>query len=99
MTGSERLGHLDALIGVGRRHPDIGQNRIGFLLFDRREERVGVNAESNYFDVGGVREDVLERLTNEVLIFPNDHPNTFDRHLHTPGAILGYRRPQAPVIT
>ena len=46
MTGAERLGHLDALIGVGRRHPDIGQDRIGFLLFDRRKERVGVNAES-----------------------------------------------------
>jgi hypothetical protein len=82
---------------VGRRHPDIGQDRIGLLLFDRRQEGVGVGAEADHIDVADVLEDVLERLADEVLIVTDDQPNTFDRHLRPPSAIQDYRRRKRPV--
>jgi hypothetical protein len=39
---AQARGHLDALVGSGGRHPDVGKDHIRTLALDRVEERVEV---------------------------------------------------------
>ena len=42
VLGADRLRGPEALVGVGRRHPDVDDRDVGVVLADGDEERVGV---------------------------------------------------------
>lgn len=52
MGAAERVRRPDALVGVGGRHPDVGEDDVGPHLVDQRDQRVVVVGLVHLVDVG-----------------------------------------------
>ena len=75
MLRSKLAGDLDSLVGAGRRHPDVGEHDVGFLLLDRSYQRVAIGAAARDLDALGAREDLLQCLTHQIRVVGNHDPD------------------------
>ena len=77
MAGAELVRGAHALVGPGRRHPDVGEHDVGRVGGDGREQRVEVLARADDLDVVLRREQPGDALAHEVVVLGHQHP---DRH-------------------
>ena len=70
-------GSLDPLVGVARRHADVGHDDVRPLCSDRREQRVEVTADGGDLEVGRRLEQAPDALSDEVMVLGEHEP---DRH-------------------
>ena len=62
---AQARGDADALVGLRRRHPDVGDDDVRRLGLDRRHQGVGVRDGRDELDVRRVREQPRHRLADE----------------------------------
>ena len=74
---AQPLGGLDPLVGVARRHADVGDDDVRPFGLDRGEERIEIAARGHDLQVGLRLEQTPETLTDEVVILGEHEP---DRH-------------------
>ncbi len=77
VRGPDRLGGADALVGAGRRHPDVGHDDVGLVLGHEGEERIEVFAGADHLDVVVGVEEPGDRLADQIVVFGDDDT---DRH-------------------
>ena len=74
---AQPLGGLDPLVGVARRHADVGDDDVRPLRVDRGEQRVEVAAHGRDLEVGLGLEQAPDALADEVVVLGEHEP---DRH-------------------
>ena len=74
---SQASGGLDPLVGVTRRHPDVGDHDVRGLAIDGLEQRVEVPADRGDLEPGLRVEQAPDAFTDEVMVF-GEHDA--DRH-------------------
>jgi hypothetical protein len=79
MVLPDSLGRFDALGLVTGRHPDVGQDGVGFQLSDRDEQFAGVPDAGQHVDLAGVLEQPPGALADEVVVL-GDHDAQPVRH-------------------
>ena len=66
---------LDSFVDSVRRHADIGDDDVGALGLDRREERFEVTADGCDLEIGLRLEQTPDALADEVVILGEDEAN------------------------
>jgi hypothetical protein len=74
---AQPAGCLDSLVGVARRHPDVGEDDVGTLLVDRGEQRVEIAADGGDVEGRFRFEQSPDALADEVVVVGEHEP---DRH-------------------
>ena len=77
MRLAQPLGGLDPLVGVARRHADVGDDDVRPFRVDRGEQRVEIAAHGRDLEVGLRLEQTPDALADEVVILGEHEP---DRH-------------------
>ena len=72
---AQSLGGLDPLVGVARRHADVGDDDIRPLSVDRGEQRVEIAADGRDLEVGMRLEQAPDALTDEVVVLGEHEPD------------------------
>ena len=74
VRGADRAGGLDALHVVARRHPDVGEHRVGREPPHRVEQLGRVAGARDHVDLAGVLEQSAHALAHEVVVLGDDDP-------------------------
>ena len=93
MLLAQRVRGAHALVGAGRRHPDVGEHDVGELGVDGRQQLVEVAARADDLEVRLRLEQADDALADEVAVL-GDH----DAHGHRPEVTrpLRHDREQSP---
>jgi hypothetical protein len=68
-------GDPDSLVGVGRRHPDIGEHDLREVLRDGVERLVEVGAGGDDLEVSGGVEHAADSLADQEAVVGEDDPD------------------------
>jgi len=79
MPPADLAGGLDSLGPMRRRHPHVGEHRVGSVCLDRLEERLAVGDRRNHLDPGRL-EQTPSPLANKVVILGHGEPQRLRRH-------------------
>jgi hypothetical protein len=79
MRPADLLGGADALVGAGRRHPNVGQHDVGPLGLDRSQQRVVVLARRHDVEVGLRRQQPGDTLADQIVVLRQHHPDPHGR--------------------
>jgi len=82
---AQEVGRADALVGPGRRHPDVGDDDVRPLGLDCGEQRVQVVAGGDDLDVGLRLEQAARALADEVVVVGDDDAQRHARSLGRSG--------------
>ena len=72
-------GGLDALVGAGRRHPDVGEHDVGLVLVDGGEQPGQVVDGRDHVDVVLVLEHAQDALAHDQHVLGDHHPQRHRR--------------------
>ena len=86
VLGADPLRRLDALVGVRRGHPDVGEHGVGLVLDHGLEQRVRIGGGADELEVVGLGEQGGHALTDEVVVVREHDPQRHDRDCNRVGA-------------
>ena len=75
MRLAQAFGGLDALVGVSRRHADVGDDDVRPLRVHRIEQGAQVATRSDDLEVGLRLEQPPNALSDEIVILGENEPN------------------------
>ena len=78
MLLTQMLGGPDALVGVGGRHADVGEDDVGLLLVDGLQEGVEVLAHGDQVDLRLGLDELPDSLAHEVVVLGEDDADSHD---------------------
>ena len=81
VRATEALGGPDALVGVGGRHPDVGQHHVGVVLGDRLEQLTEVTGLDHLVDSRVLGEQRDEPLTEQHAVLREHHAHAGHPHM------------------
>jgi len=81
MRLAQDVGCADALVGPGRRHPDVGDDDVGLLVLDGGEQRVEVLARRDDLDLRLRVEQAAHPFAHEVVVVGEHHAKRHRRSL------------------
>lgn len=73
VLGTQLEGHVDALGGVGRGHPDVDQHDVGAVRLPHLTQRVGVARGAQHLQAADLFQDGLGPLAHQVVVVADEH--------------------------